>query len=753
MGLVQAGCDMGRRNRWTAGLGCALVLAATAAGAQDRIRQAAEKLGFINPDEPVTVQAQKHRMDNRTGIWNGSGGVTISNSSLVVHADEVTLNQQTGDVQARGNVRLSRPGFAEWTGERLAFNHRTGAGLADASQVKAGRFTVQADRSERRPDGDIVFKGVRMSTCTNAPDFWHWHLTTGEVTYRPSRSLSAWHGAVWFFGVPVAYVPYWYRDLDTHYGVRLLPGYTSDWGVFALGRYVYPYLHGPDGLGLTGQARFDLRSKRGVGAGHDFRWDFGRFGKGGLQLYYAQDEDPERLRHYPGRDARNDRSRIALSHEADLTPKDRVFVKGQALSDSEFLEEFFEAEYRRSVQPDNVVSYTHRESDAAGGVTVSGPLDDFYDGVRRLPEAWLNVMPQPLLPGLYYESQNRAGYLQKQTAPRDPGILPLRGPEYAVFRADTAHRLSLPFWLGVVRLVPRAGYRGTYYRHAWVEDSGNVRNLFELGAEASAKAIGTVGAYRHIVEPYADYSWIPRPHDLEDGENYVFDRVDSGLEWRDGFGFDGVPLWRQWHGVRLGVRNALQHPDADKQLQTVVDSDLYSAYTFGSDGEPQGVRIVGGVVEAKPVKNFRLRTAMEYDPEDNELRLADNGFTWSHPRWELSAGHFYRHDVTLDAFGVWTKETAAHLLYVGARHLFNDIWSAGCDVRYEYEQGRLQEIMGYVEYRLDCLAFQIRTGYEPEWADINGRVEDANFKFGLVLTLRGMEDRFGLAGVHDDLQF
>jgi len=158
-------------------------------------------------------------------------------------------------------------------------------------------------------------------------------------------------------------------------------------------------------------------------------------------------------------------------------------------------------------------------------------------------------------------------------------------------------------------------------------------------------------------------------------------------------------------------------------------------------------------VEAKPVKNFRLRTAMEYDPEDNELRLADNGFTWSHPRWELSAGHFYRHDVTLDAFGVWTREPAAHLLYAGARHLFNDIWSAGCEVRYEYEQGRLQEIMGYVEYRLDCLAFQVRTGYEPEWTDINGRVEEANFKLGLVLTLRGMEDRFGLAGVDDDLQF
>ena len=735
------------------GVGLVLLFAAGGIRAQDRVQQTVGKMKIINPDEPVTVQALKHEMDNRTGVWTGTGGVTISNSTLVVHADKISLNQRTGDVAAVGNVRLSRPGLAEWTGERLLFNHRTGVGLADASQVKAGVFTVQADSSERQPDGTVVFRGVRLSTCTNAPGFWHWHLSTGEVKYRPGRSLSAWHGAVWFFGLPVAYVPYWYRDLDTHYGVRLLPGYTSDWGVFILGRYVYPYLHAPDGLGLTGQARFDLRSKRGVGVGHDFKWDFGHFGKGGLELYYAQDSDPDELRHYPGVNARNDRSRIALTHQADVTAKDRVFIKGQALSDSEFLEDYFEADYRRSVQPDNVVSYTHREAAAAGGVTVSGPLDDFYDGVRRLPEAWLNVMPQPLLPGLYYESQHRVGYLQKRTAPRAPGFLPLRGPEYATVRADTAHRLSLPLWLGVVRVVPRAAYRGTYYQHAWNENSGNVRNLFEVGAEASIKGTGSVGAYRHVFEPYVDYSWTPRPNDLEEGENYVFDRVDSALEWRDWFGFDGAPLWRQWHGVRFGVRNALQARDTDGQLQTVVESDLYSAYTFGTDGEPQGVRIIGGELQIVPQKHLRFRASLEYDPEDNEVRLVDNSFSWSNRKWELSGGHFYRKDITLNSFSAWTRDATANVVYGGVMHLVNDVWSLGCDVRYEYEQSRLQEIMAYVEYRLDCLAFQIRTGYEPEWTDINGTVEEANFKFGLVLTLRGAENRFGLANVHDDFQF
>jgi len=737
-------------------VGTILLALATAGhvGAQTRIQDAAEKLGFVDPDEPITVTALKHDMDNQTGVWTGTGDVTISNSTMVVHADQIILNQRTGDVQAVGDVRLSRPGLGEWTGERMVFNHRTGAGLVDTSQVKAGRFTVKAASSERQPDGKIVFRDVAMTTCTNAPDFWHWHLSTGAVNYQPGRYLSARHGAVWFMGVPVAYVPYWYHALDTHYGVRLLPGYTSDWGVFALGRYVYPYFRAPEGVHVTGQLRVDYRSARGIGLGHDFAWDLGATGKGRIELYYADDRDPDELRLFPGVDAKSDRSRIALEHEADLTPKDRIFVKGQIVSDPELREAFFNPEYRRSVQPDNVLSYTHREAAGAGGVTISGPLDEFYDGVQRLPEAWLNIMPQPLIPGLYYESQSRAGYLRKQTAPRDPIVGP-RPPEYATARVDTAHRLSVPFWVAdLVRVVPRAGYRGTFYRQARVEDSGKVRNLFELGAEASLKGYGTFGDYRHVIEPYLDYSWMPRPHDLEDGEPYVFDRYDAALEWRDGFGFDGLPLPRQWHGVRFGVRNTLQVGGAAGQHRTVVESDLYSAYSFGDYREPQGVRIIGGMLEVTPQPNLRFRSTVEFDPEDNELRLADNAFFWRTHNWEVSGGQFYRKNLTLSPFGAWwVREPVAHVLYGGVKHTFNTVWSVGADVRYEIEQSRLQEIAGYVQYSLDCMAFQLRTGYEPEWTDVNGVTSGANFKIGLMLTLIGMENRFGLSDVSEDFGF
>jgi|694.fasta_scaffold29690_6 hypothetical protein len=731
------------------------LMAAGSARAQHRVKDAAGKLGFVNPDEPITVTALKHAMDNQTGIWTGIGDVTISNSAVVVHADQISLNQRTGDVQASGHVRLMRPGFGEWTGERIVFNHRTGAGLTDDSQVKIGRFTVQAESSERQPDGKVILRDVKMTTCTNAPGLWHWYLATGKASYQPNRSLSASHGSVWFMGVPIAYVPYFYRALDTHYGVRVMPGYTSDWGLFALGRYVYPYLSAPEGVDVTGQARVDYRSARGLGLGHDFKWDWGSSGKGRLELYYADDSDPDERRAFPKTYTDTDRYRIALEHAADLTDKDRVFVRGQLLSDAEMRETFFPAEYRRSVQPDNVLSYTHREANGAGGVTVSGPLDGFYNGVQRLPEAWLNIMPQSLFPGLYYESQTRFGYLQRQTSPRALGPkMSVRPPEYTAFRADTAQRLSLPFWAAdLVRVVPRAGYHGTYYNHSRVSDSGDVRNLFELGTEASVKGTGTLGKYRHVVEPYVDYSWIPRPQSMGDGEPYLFDRYDSPREWRDRFGLDGLPLSRQWHGVRLGVRNALQDRDADGQNRTVVESDLYSAYSFGREGEPEGAQIIGGVLQVTPRKNLRYRSELEFDSEDHVLRMADNALFWRTHNWEWSGGHFFRKSLAVDPFGIWVRDPASQVLYGGVKHIFNTVWSAGTDVRYECELARLQEISGYVEYSLDCISFQIRTGYEPAWTDTAGVASDANFKIGFALKLVGVENRFGLSEVNEDLGF
>ena len=73
---------------------------------------------------------------------------------------------------------------------------------------------------------------TRLSTCTNDQCRLHW-CVSGELTYHGKegeRYGVLRNATIRLFGVPVAWLPYWYYPLDTDYGWRVTPGYTSRWG-------------------------------------------------------------------------------------------------------------------------------------------------------------------------------------------------------------------------------------------------------------------------------------------------------------------------------------------------------------------------------------------------------------------------------------------------------------------------------------------------------------------------------------------
>ncbi len=104
-------------------------------------------------------------------------------------------------------------------------------------------------------------------------------------------------------------------------------------------------------------------------------------------------------------------------------------------------------------------------STRAAGAMVSGSLNDFYAGVARLPEGWLNIVPQPPFgTGLNYESQTRAGILNRDA--RYDRALPefMYYPGSGRLRSDARrhclYRVTAPVKIGdAVSVVPRAGYR------------------------------------------------------------------------------------------------------------------------------------------------------------------------------------------------------------------------------------------------------------------------------------------------------
>ena len=704
-------------------------------------------------DDGLEITADKFEVDRKTGWTTATGNVQIKTGNHEMSGDRVRLHQEKGDVQARGNVTVQQTGFGAWNGDYIEYNYKTGKGLVGIGELQAGVFRIGAKEITRREDGRYDARGAEITTCTNAPGHRHWHMT-GHVRYKDNDYAEVYNAVPWLFGVPFAWVPYWFRDLDTHYGFRLVPGYTSRWGAYLLGGYVYNIYEAPHESGpkLDATTHLDYRTERGVAVGQDFRWDLKEWGHGKFESYYAWDQDPpndRRDRNWMS-DIDDERYRFRLFHEADLSPRDQFILRGTFNSDSEMRNDFFEREARGESIPMNFVSLEHREHTWAAGATVSGPLNDFYAGTARLPEGWLNIVPQPLFgTPLNYESQTRAGYLNRDSAHFERALpefmyYPGSWAEYNLSRADTAHRITAPMKFGdVLSVVPRAGYRGTWYSDS--EADGSVsRHTADLGVETSMRATADLAnGYRHVVEPYLDYSFQPTHFDLDNGRAYTFDRFDRSSAWLDQFGMDGTWLPYDWHGLRPGVRNLLQSRDKKGIMRTVLDWDVYTAIQFESEGPlaEEGLRMAGTKVLFSPNDDLDIKAQGEWDMEEETFAYVDlSVFYKLNEKLRMGGGYLARdhqlYDYDVSPVLQWNRVDES-MIYGGFTHDVNDTWSWSTYVRYDLNYNELDEVGGYIQYRLDCLVFQVRAAYVNNFSRIDRISErDDDFRIAVMMWLR-----------------
>lgn len=707
-------------------------------------------------DSGMESTADKFEVDQKSGWITFIGNVKLRTGEHELKADRVRMHRESGEVQARGNVVIQQRGFGTWAGDYIEYNYKTGKGLTGAGDFKMGEFRVLTHEVTRREDGRFDARYMQVTTCTNAPGHWHWRVT-GHGRFKDNDYVEVFNAVPWMFGVPFGYLPYWYRDIDTHYGFRLVPGYTSKWGAFLLGGYVYNVYEAPREAGPTlhGKTHLDYRSKNGVAVGQDFSWNLKDLGVGKFESYYAWDKDAENNLQDANwmSNINEDRYRFRLRHEADLTPRDQFLLRGTYVSDSEVNSDFFDSDHRGESIPQNFASLEHREHTWASGVLVSGPLNDFYGGVSRLPEGWLNVEPRSVFnTGLNYESQTRAGYLDRDAARYERALpqymyYPGQWADYNVARVDTAHRLSYPMkFRDVLSVVPRAGYRGTYYSESEL-DENVFRNSAELGVETSLRATSDWNnGIRHVVEPYVDYSYMPTLYDSENGRIYAFDRYDRSFEWFDQFGQDGSWLAYDWHGVRPGVRNLLQRRDKNNVMRTFLDWDVYTAVQIDSKGplNEEGLRMAGTKATYSPTEKVDMKAQVEWDTERDKVAYMDySAFYKVNEKFRFGGGYLSR-DYQLYDYGVspiadWNR-VRNNLVYGGFTHDINDRWSWSTYVRYDLRANEIDEVGGYLQYNLDCLAFQLRSAYVNRYQRIDQTSEtDGDFRVAIVVWLRAMK--------------
>lgn len=702
------------------------------------------------------TSSDKFEVDQKSGWMTMTGHATVQNGDNLLTADKIRLNSETGEAQATGHVKLSQGKVASWEGEYIEVNFKTGAAMATTGLFHSHDFRILASEVRRNPDGRYEGRHVRVTTCTNDVDHWHWCLA-GNGSFRDNDSVELWNCVPYLFGIPCGYVPWGYRDLDAHYGLRSMPGYSSRWGAFLLNTYSYNLYHAPHSshAKLDAATQFDYRTKRGVAAGETFSWDLGEAGHGFISGYYINDidkpDDWENRNWYSP--IHRDRYIFQIEHQADLSPRDQVLIHASYLSDSEVAREFNTRSARLDSTPMNYLSYEHRENTWAAGLGASGPVNEFYGGTDRLPEGWLNVVPLSLWDsGFNYESQTRGGYLMRQYGELENADLAYRydpGPwaDFETLRFDTAHRVTYPVKIGdALSIVPRAGYRGTYYTSG--DGRRDVyREYADLGTEASMRFVGDWSERRrHVMEPYLDYTYQPEWDNLHgDDRAYMFDRYDRTYDWLELYGRDGAWVPYEWQGFRPGYRNLIQDYDDElKTYRTIIDWDLYAVYQIQSDGPMQGdgPRLAGTKLIYSPTKRLDIRGTTDWDTENDQIAYTDiSAFYKLTEHFRLGGGYLKRaHDV-YDYGPIMNDEWSSsdkELIYGGFTHIINETWSWSLYARQDLHENALDEVGGWVQYSLDCLSFQLRAAYWPTYERDDGTDRDSDTRVMFLVWLNAI---------------
>lgn len=716
-----------------------------------------------------------------------------------------------GAVLATGAfAAVADDGRLQVTADRVAADNVTGA-MAASGHVDAvcAPYHLKSDYIHCDENGKYTLSDPsHVTTCSNRWEDLHWRMT-GEVVYDAGHSVVVRNAVGRLFEVPVIWLPYWYYPLDTDYGFRFMPGYSRRWGCYLMTKYVYRLAGTMDEgeYGLDAATRADWRAKNGFAVGQDFAWNLGEFGAGGFRSYFAWDEDYDRYdRHWSdagrynycnwGSEVERDRYALEAFHRWNPTERDTVRGRVRYLSDSHFLQDLlsrqrFGLENDIGGYSENELAWEHNESYWGLGVSVSGPVNDFYGGTARLPEAYVDVMPQPVFSTpVNYESETRIGFLNRDPAEYGNAetspyyrYRPGAWADYQCFRADTYHRLTLPMKAAdVVSIVPRVAVRGTdwsasgYPSESGLDRSQRVdsdvqRVIAEGGVTFSARGRGDIGdGCAHVVEPYLDVLFQEANYNgLEKGARpYVFDAVDASRGWLDQFAGRSRNLPYSYYGMTPGVRNVIRKTEENGVERDYFEVDTYVAVQFndtsysnnGTDAnrrlteDPEdpnwgedAMYVPGARMVYHPTSDLTLGLRGEWNSQDETLAYAsamlrhqvDRKFSWyadyicrDHRLWDFSASPFDRSVMNEDIYN------RAHFQYfeVGCEHEISDAWAWGPYLRWDLKEEELDEIGAWIDYRLDCLGFRLAVSYENEFELADGSTYEKDYSVGFYMYLR-----------------
>jgi hypothetical protein len=671
--------------------------------------------------EPVEITS--------TGETTYEGGVATARDNVAIHigdtdiyGDYARYDSHTHEVLVEGHVRIYRDVHI-YLADRGVYNIDTKQIRTDDVRTEYYPYFLSARNVNETSNSVYRVEGSTFTTDDSPrPDF---HLRARTVRVYENDHVVFQNVTFYVGKVPMFWWPYMYQSLNDAFSFSIAPADLSSWGPSLLTQVTFPIYDD-----IKGRLRLDYRGRRGLAIGFESDVDYGKDKASNLKLktYYADDQNPDiNPTALPRHDVPTDRYRLSLQDRTVFTDDIYGIVDVTKLSDAFLMQDFYQSEFRVDPVPDNVVALTKTDPSYTLTAIARFQANDFFEQTERLPEVVLDIKRHALFGGpIFYQGETGFADLHREFAD-DSGF-----EDYSTTRIDTYHELLYPnTYFGWLSIVPRAGFRATYYGETRdlgktaipssgdplvpdfilpdptplnpiVDGGSGVRTVFDSGVEASFKlsrtyegvesrAIGVDGLM-HVMQPYTDFSYV-HENGINPAAVLEFDRFEPSTQLRpidfpNFTSIDSIASWTVW---RLGLRNRLETRRDDLTI-TWLELDTFCDVNFDNPYDRRQFSNLFNRLRFTPLPWASLNI-------DSQIpALANEGFTEVNTtlsvqpvaNLQINVAHRY-----LNSNPFFQNSS---LFVVGGMYRVNDNWSFGFQEQYEGTIGLFQE-QRYAIYR------------------------------------------------------
>lgn len=749
---------------------CSLALA-TPSSAQVSPLQPDRRILSSRPDAPPKgdwiVSATEEESEGH--VYKLHGKAEVEGAAMLMRADEIEFNKDTGDLHASGRVYFHQFERAEelWA-DRVDYNTESETGkFYNVSGQAPGHidsrpgvltstspFIFEGEWAERLEDHYVLHNGF-ITDC-RMPNPW-WRLRGPKFDIVPGDHATAYRSTFFVRKMPIFFAPYFYKSLKRvpRRSGFLLPsfGNSSQRGIFfdagffwAINRSYDTTYRFTDYTARGTAHNVDLRGKPRPGTDYDAIiyavQDRGLYpgtanpqAYGGVSLNIAGKSDLG-----DGWNARGQLSYLSSFDFRQYWSQSFADAIGTESHSVGYLNKNWSA-YTFNVIAERMENFQGGEVSVTDPVTLATRLETNAITIRKLPEAELSGRERKIwehVP-LWFSFDSSAGLLYRTEPIFDQNDVLLDHFQTGQFvtRVNFAPHLMTALHWGAFHIVPRFGIHETFYSESattalngpQVLGTDLLRSSRDLSVDFIFPSLARVfekksflgDKLKHVIEPRATYQYVNGIGD--DFSRFIrFDETDIVSNTNE----LGLSLTNRLYAKRGDqVREIISWQVLQKrffdptfggalipgQRNVFLTTDELTPYAF-LDG-PRSASPVVSILRITPFQGPGIEWRTDYDSFRREIVNSTISIDYRWNQYFVSVGHNQVHtDPILNA-----PVDQFHF-----RAGFGDPnhrgWNAGVDGIYDYRQGFLQYATVQVTYNTDCC------GLSVQWRRFNFGLRD-----------------------------